>query len=282
MKIIPTRLVARISLSLSLALSLSLSSFIHPSPLPRSPFSRSLSLAFPLLIPPHGGSDAKSCSRHRLPCTEMSIPRRADVNSTKSLLSRGRNRVSRFYSIFVRCGKTRNHVVARSTIGSFRLVQLGICNSIRGIDRACEWYLANFFIFFLTSPTFSSIRFRSRRRPPPPRCRRFFGSALLETFDLEPLFLTPFIELTGISPCFCITLRRWKTDSVVSRRSNTYTYTQKRSASSERVTPPKIFQKAYRAFRIPLSFAFLPFSRCSFPGITFIQFRFKVIHTRDN
>ena len=156
--------------------------------------------------------------------------------------------------------------------------------SARSIARANDSWptFFIFFYFFLTSPTFSSIRFRSRRRPPPPRCRRFFGSALLETFDLEPLFLTPFIELTGISPCFCITLRRWKTDSVVSRRSNTYTYTQKRSASSERVTPPKIFQKAYRAFRIPLSFAFLPFSRCSFPGITFIQFRFKVIHTRDN
>lgn len=111
-----TDLTRRTNFSLSLTLLI-----YPPSPLPHSPFSHSLSLAFPLLIP-HGGSDAKSCSRHRLPCTEMSIPRRADVNSTKSLLSRGRNRVSRFYSIFVRCGKTRNHVVARSTIGSFRLV----------------------------------------------------------------------------------------------------------------------------------------------------------------
>ena len=59
----------------------------------------------------------KSCSRHELACTEMSIPRRADVNSTKSLLSRGRNRVSRFYSVFAApCREKKKQKKNRATV----------------------------------------------------------------------------------------------------------------------------------------------------------------------
>ena len=76
-------------LSLSLSLSLSSPISLHHSPA----LSLSLSLALSL-----SGSDARSCSQHGRACTGMSIPREADVNSTKSLLRRGRGRrIRRFY-----------------------------------------------------------------------------------------------------------------------------------------------------------------------------------------
>lgn len=67
---------------------------LAPHALSLSPyFSPPLSLALSL-----SGSDARSCSRHGRACTGMSIPREADVNSTKSLLRRGRGRrIRRFY-----------------------------------------------------------------------------------------------------------------------------------------------------------------------------------------
>lgn len=211
MKIIPTRLVARISLSLSLALSLSLSSFIHPlrflAPLSRALFlSRSLSSSHRTV----------EVTQNRAPGTGCLVPRcryheeRMSIARSHSFRE-GETASADFTAFSYGAEKRATTLLLDRRSDPFDSYNSGFATrSARSIARANDSWptFFIFFYFFLTSPTFSSIRFRSRRRPPPPRCRRFFGSALLETFDLEPLFLTPFIELTGISPCFCITLRR--------------------------------------------------------------------------
>lgn len=133
----------------------------------------------------------------------------------------------------------------------------------RGNGRANDSWLTFFspsFFFNFSNFLLHPFSFRSRRRPPP-RCRRSSDWRSWKR-SIWTTVSDTLHRVNGYIPCFCITLHRWKTDSVVSvsQRSNTRIQqisTTERSASkcSWMCHASEIFQKAYHAFRIALFFA---------------------------
>lgn len=151
--------------------------------------------------------------------------------------------------------------------------------------------MANFFFFppffFLTSPTFSSIRLVFARV-----VVLLLGVVVLRIGALGnvrsgPLFLTLFIELTGISRAFVLLCTAEKRIPLCPcHRDRIHVYNRSRQQSvappsaAECVTPPKFFKRPIVLFEL-LYFLLFPFSP-RFPTSTALIHRFKVIHSRDN